>query len=52
MVGARDGFWLVVHDHRFDLHYEITSHSEYWDFIGALVDHKQYAAQLLQKQVA
>jgi hypothetical protein len=36
------GFWLVVHDHRFDLRYEIASHCDYWDFIGAIVDHRQY----------
>jgi len=39
------GFRLFVQDHRFGLNYEIASHSDYWDYIGALVDHKQYAAR-------
>jgi hypothetical protein len=34
-------FWLVVRDERFDLSYESASHCDYWDFIGALVDHRQ-----------
>jgi len=38
------GFRLLVRDHRFGLNYEISSHSDYWDYIGALVDHKQYVA--------
>ncbi len=33
-------FWVVVHDQRFDTEYEIASHCDYWDFIGALVGHK------------
>jgi hypothetical protein len=37
-------FWLVVRDHRFELDYEISSHCQYWDFIAALVNHKQYIA--------
>lgn len=37
-----EGFWLVVRDHRFELDYEISSHADYWDFIAALVDHKQF----------
>ena len=36
-----DGYWVVVRDDRFDLSYEIASHCDYWDFIGALVDHRQ-----------
>ena len=24
------GYWLVVHDHRFDTDYEIASHCDYW----------------------
>ena len=42
---ATDGHWLVVRDHRFGLDYEIDSHADYWDFIGALVDHRQYVAR-------
>ena len=38
------GFWLVVRDERFDISYEIVSHCDYWDFIGALVDHRQCVA--------
>lgn len=33
--------WLVVKDHRFDADYEITSHSDYLDFIAALVTHRR-----------
>ena len=49
-IGGRDvsGYWLVVHDHRFQLDYEIASHVDYWDFIGALVDHKQFLRRPLQ----
>ena len=36
------GYWVIVRDHRFDVDYEIASHCDYWDFIGALIDHKQY----------
>ena len=43
-----EGFWLVVRDHRFQLDYEIASHVDYWDFIGALVDHKQFLRRPLQ----
>jgi hypothetical protein len=32
---AAHGFWLVVHDHRSDLDYEIASCCECQDFIGA-----------------
>ncbi len=46
-IGGSDdiGYWLIVHDQRFDLRYEISSHADYWDFVGALVDHTQYAAR-------
>jgi hypothetical protein len=45
-IGGRGphGFWLVVRDHRFRRKYEIASHCDYWDFIGALVDHRQCVA--------
>ena len=46
------GYWVVVRDHRFELHYEIASHVDYWDFIGALVDHKQFLRRPLRKEVA
>lgn len=39
-----DGFWLVVRAHRFERDYEIASHCDCWDFIGALVDHRQCVA--------
>jgi hypothetical protein len=42
--GGAGSFTLNVRDHRFDLAYEIGSHYDYWNFIGALVDHKQYVA--------
>ena len=41
-------YWLVVRDHRFELDYKIDSHAEYWDFIGALVDHKQFLRRPLR----
>jgi hypothetical protein len=44
MIEAEGGFRLFVRDHRFELGYEIASHSDYWDFVGALVDRKQYVA--------
>lgn len=37
-------FWLVVKDQRFGISFEIASHCDYWDFIGALVDHHQCVA--------
>ena len=37
-------FWLMVRDHRFERDYEIASHCDYWDFIGALVNHRQCVA--------
>jgi hypothetical protein len=49
---ADDGYRLIVRDHRFELDYEIASHYDYWNFIGALVDHKQYIALPLQTTAA
>jgi hypothetical protein len=46
------GYWLAVHDHRFELDYEIASHCDYWDFIGAVVDHRQYVALPVTREVA
>ena len=34
--------WLAVTDERFGIDYEIASHSDYWDFIAALVHHARY----------
>ncbi len=52
-IGGSDArHWLVVRDHRFECDYEIASHCDYWDFIGALVDHKQYLARPVAKEVA
>ena len=36
------GYWLTVTDERFGTDYEIESHCDYWDFIGALVHHSRY----------
>ena len=38
-----------VRDHRFDITYEIASHCDYWDFIGALVNHKQYIGRAVRR---
>ena len=38
------GYRVTVRDRRFDTEYEIASHCDYWDFIGALVDHRQCVA--------
>jgi hypothetical protein len=46
------GYWLVVHDHRFELDYEIASHCDYWAFIGALVEHRQCLSLAPLKEVA
>ena len=37
-IGGSDesGFWVVVHDQRFELRYEVRSHADYWDFILGL----------------
>ncbi len=44
-IGGSDrNYWVVVRDHRFELDYRISSHCDYWDFIGALVDHRQCVA--------
>ncbi|MGI8775663.1 MAG: hypothetical protein ACR2KQ_11785, partial [Actinomycetota bacterium] len=53
-IGGADesGYWLVVRDHRFELDYEIASHCDYWDFIGAVVDHRQYVALPVTREVA
>lgn len=46
------GFWVVVKDHRFGAEYEISSHCDYWDFVGAVVDHRQYIAPTLVRRSA
>jgi hypothetical protein len=48
VAGARTA---VVRDHRFERDYEIASHCDYWDFIAALVGHKQYVVPPLHKEV-
>jgi hypothetical protein len=45
------GHWVVVRDHRFDIEYEIASHADYWDLIGALVTHTR-CCSLIAKEVA
>ena len=45
-------YWVVVGDHRFGLDYEIASHCDYWDFIGALVDHRQCVSLAPLREVA
>jgi hypothetical protein len=44
LIGGGDMAKLVVRDERFGLDYEIASHHDFWDFIGAVVDHRPYAA--------
>lgn len=51
-IGGVEPDWLVVRGHRFKLDYQIGSHCDYWDFIGALVDHVQYKALPFRKEVA
>ena len=53
-VGGSDpqNCWVVARDHRFDLDYEISSHCDYWDFIGALVAHRQCVSLTPLKEVA
>jgi hypothetical protein len=46
------GHRVNVRDHRFNTEYEIASHCDYWDFIGALVDHRQCVALAPLKEVA
>jgi len=50
--GSAQSYWVVVRDHRFDLEYQIASHCDYWDFIGALVDHRQCVSLSALKEVA
>ncbi len=50
--GDRQSYWVVVRDHRFELDYGISSHCDYWDFIGALVDHGQCLSLTPRKEVA
>lgn len=48
-----DGFYdVIVTDHRLERDYALGSHCDYWDFIGALVDHKQYIGRVVEGQVA
>ena len=40
------GYWLTVTDERFNIDYEIESHCDYWDFVGALVHHGRYYGKI------
>ena len=53
-VGGSDtqSCWVVVRDHRFERDYEISSHCDYWDFVGALADHRQCVSLTPLKEVA
>ncbi len=53
-IGGNDdrGHWSSFRDHRFELDYEMGSHADYGDFIGALVDYKQFLGLRLRKEVA
>jgi hypothetical protein len=46
------GFWVVVHDHRLRLSYRIGSHCDYWDFVGALIDHRKCLALPVREEAA
>jgi hypothetical protein len=46
------GYWLTVRDDRFGLEYEIASHADYWDFLGYFLNHMQYPAKPVTKEVA
>ena len=49
--GGPNHYWLVVRDHRFGCDYEIASHADYWDLIGAFVTHTRRSS-LTAKAVA
>lgn len=42
---SEDCFDLLLTDHRFGAVYLISSHSDYWDFLGYFADHKQWPAR-------
>lgn len=44
-----NGYWVTVTDDRFEIDYEIESHCDYWDFVGALVGHKQYIGRVVER---
>jgi hypothetical protein len=46
-IGGCDesGYWLRVADDRVGLDYEISSHADYWDFLGYLCSGKQWPAK-------
>jgi hypothetical protein len=45
-------YWVEVRDERFGFTYEIASHCDYWDFIGAMVNHTQCYSLTPLKEVA
>ena len=47
-----NGYWVTVHDHRFDADYQIASHCDYWDFVGAVGEHRQCLSLAPLKEVA
>ncbi|MDP8932142.1 MAG: hypothetical protein M3O70_27130 [Actinomycetota bacterium] len=47
-----EAFCVIVRDHRFDCEYKVASHCDYWDFIAALVDHRQCTSLTPLKEVA
>ena len=53
-LGGNDphDFWLVVRDERFGVRYQITSHCDYWDFVGSLVDHRPCLSLKPHEEVA
>jgi hypothetical protein len=38
------GYTLTICDERFNLEYEITSHFDYWDFLGHFLNHAEHPA--------
>ncbi len=47
------GYWLVVHDHRLELDYEIASHCDYWDFIEGTggTHHRRVSGSLMIHEI-
>lgn len=47
VVQQHSGFVVQFSDDRFGCDYVIGSHFDYWDFVGYLVDHKQWPTRPL-----